>query len=266
MKNTILPFLKWAGGKRWLSSSRPNIFPKKYNRYIEPFLGSGAIFFKLQPEKAILSDTNHELILTYQAIKGDWEKVESFLKKHHNKHSPEYYYKIRGSKPTSIHGKAAKFIYLNRTCWNGLYRVNLNGKFNVPIGTKKNVIYDTDDFKNTSILLRNTDIIVADFERIVDLSQDGDLLFIDPPYTVKHNHNNFIKYNEKLFSWDDQIRLRDSMLRARERNVSIVATNANHPCLKKLYQRFEYQEVSRKSLIAASALKRGSTKELLIRG
>lgn len=260
----VVPFLTWAGGKRWLTSFKEDIFPKQYNRYIEPFLGSGAIFFNLKPKRALLSDTNKELIQTYQAIKTNWQKVEFLLKKHHRLHSSEHYYKIRNSKPYSSHGKAAKFIYLNRTCWNGLYRVNLQGKFNVPIGTKKSVIYNTDNYELISNLLTDVELISNDFEYTIDQAQENDLLFVDPPYTVKHNHNNFIKYNEKLFSWEDQIRLRDCLIRARDRNVKIISTNANHSCLKEIYKDFKCDELSRNSLIAASSNKRGRIKELLI--
>ena len=149
----VLPFLKWAGGKRWLTHHRDlGIFPDKYETYIEPFVGSGAIFFHLRPQKAILSDINKLLIDTYQAIKDDWRLVRKYLKQHHEKHSKRYYYKMREAKLLSRYQKAARFIYLNRTCWNGLYRVNTDGKFNVPIGTKSNVILDSDDFFSVSWL------------------------------------------------------------------------------------------------------------------
>ncbi len=134
---SAIPFLKWAGGKRWLTKTNLNLFPISYNRYIEPFLGSGAVFFNLHPKESVVSDINADLINTYLAIRTDWEKVCDKLKKHEKRHSQEYYYEMRGSNPYSISGRAAKFIYLNRTCWNGLYRVNLKGIFNVPIGTKK---------------------------------------------------------------------------------------------------------------------------------
>lgn len=265
MKNKqVVPFLKWAGGKRWLTFLDKNIFPKKFNRYIEPFLGSGAVFFNLKPKKSILSDVNTDLIKTYKTIRTNWQKVESALKIHHRKHSSDYYYKIRKSNPYSSHWKAAKLIYLNRTCWNGLYRVNLKGKFNVPIGTKKTVIYETDNFKDISDLLYNAEILTNDFEEIIDRAEKDDLIFVDPPYTVKHNHNNFIKYNENLFSWDDQVRLRDCLIRAKKRNVKIVSTNANHSCLKDIYKDFKHYEISRNSMIAANSKKRGRIKELLI--
>jgi DNA adenine methylase len=262
--NTI-PFLKWAGGKRWLVSSYSHVFPKCFNNYYEPFLGSGSVFFKLKPKVAVLSDTNAELIDTYYAIKHDWQKVVSLLKRHHNKHCRDYYYLMRSIKPRNMYSKAARLIYLNRTCWNGLYRVNLDGIFNVPIGTKSNVIYDSDDFESISSLLQNVVLRNQDFEKVIDQSVKGDLVFVDPPYTVKHKNNGFLKYNEKLFSWDDQIRLRDCLLRAIKRGVIIISTNAAHESILSLYQGdFSISYLSRKSLISSDSTKRTTCYELLI--
>lgn len=267
-KNLItIPFLKWAGGKRWFVHNHIDVLPDNYNRYIEPFLGSGAVFFSLSPDQAILSDINPELIDVYQAIKHDWQKVERYLVQHHNRHSHDYYYKIRASKPRKLHTKAARFIYLNRTCWNGLYRVNMLGKFNVPIGTKSNVLLDTDDFASVSMALANVTLSVCDFEITIDKAQSGDLIFVDPPYTVKHNHNGFIKYNEKLFSWDDQERLCNALVRARSRGASIVMTNANHPSVRKLYKNdFKLRKVLRPSVISGRPEHRKTTSELIVIG
>lgn len=262
----ILPFLKWAGGKRWLVSSYSDLLTFPYKRYIEPFLGSGAVFFHLTPKKAILADSNKELIKTYQAIKDDWKGVKRELQKHHCNHSKKYYYAVRGSNPRTPHTKAARFIYLNRTCWNGLYRVNLHGEFNVPIGTKTNVILDTDDFEAISKLLKNADLRVGDFESVISLAGPGDLVFVDPPYTVKHNLNGFVKYNEKLFSWDDQIRLKECLTQAKQRGARIVVTNAFHDSVKRLYRGFgEFLTLTRSSIIAASSARRKECEELVIR-
>lgn len=265
-KVAIKPFLKWAGGKRWLVAQHLSIFPSSYNRYIEPFLGSGAVFFSLRPKKAILSDTNKDLINTYSAIKADWRKVLSTLKKHHKNHCKEYYYQIRSSKPKPESSQAARLIYLNRTCWNGLYRVNLKGEFNVPIGTKTDVIMETDDFAKVSELLKNAILVNSDFEYVVNQANAGDLLFIDPPYTVRHYQNGFIKYNEKLFSWNDQERLSECLKRAKKRGASIVLTNASHRSIRKLYEdSFILETVKRSSIIAADPSNRKQSKELIIR-
>lgn len=262
--DSVQPFLKWAGGKRWLVEKHLTEFPEHFGRYFEPFLGSGAVFFSLAPKDAVLSDLNAELVEAYCAIRDDWEKVLGVLKLHHRMHSSEYYYKIRSSAPKLPHTKAAKFIYLNRTCWNGLYRVNLNGGFNVPIGTKKNVILDTDDFLAVSQRLSSVDIRSCDFEETIEQAQRGDLIFADPPYTVKHNFNGFIKYNEKIFSWQDQERLSISLKKASDRGCYIVSTNAHHPAVRELYGEFDLRSLDRSSVIAASSSYRGRYAELFI--
>lgn len=269
MKNIhveITPFLKWAGGKRWLVNNYSDLFHKDYNRYIEPFIGSGAVFFHLRPKKAIIADLNKDLINTYLVIKNDWQKLFKYLKVHQKKHSNEYYYEMRSLHYSDKIKEAAKFIYLNRTCWNGLYRVNLEGEFNVPIGTKENVILGTDNFELISNQLRKVKILNYDFQRIVDMSDKDDFLFVDPPYTVQHNNNGFLKYNEKLFHWDDQVRLRDSLMKAKKRGVKIVLTNADHPSILNLYESdFDIIRVNRISKIAAKAEFRNSCNELIIR-
>ncbi len=263
---TVLPFLKWAGGKRWLANKHEALLNIEFNRYIEPFLGGGAVFFKLSPSKAILADTNTQLIETYQAIRDDWKKVQHLLRKHHRNHSKDYYYRIRLQRPTSLIVRAAKFIYLNRTCWNGLYRVNLKGEFNVPIGTKTNVVLDTDDFESISSLLSGTELMNADFESTLSHATRGDFVFVDPPYTVKHNTNGFIKYNESLFTWDDQVRLKYAVQSAVGRGAKVIVTNANHECLRDLYEGVGEQIIlDRASVIAGSSDKRGRFEEMVIK-
>lgn len=261
----IVPFLKWAGGKRWLVSTYPELLTLPFNRYIEPFLGSGAVFFHLAPQQAVLADRNQELIETYQAIKDNWKLVKQELQKHHRNHSKQYYYVIRDSRPRTQHTRAAKFIYLNRTCWNGLYRVNLRGEFNVPIGTKTKVVLDTDDFQSIARLLQTAELRVSDFEPIIDLAGSNDLIFVDPPYTVNHNLNGFIKYNEVLFSWRDQIRLRDCIGRAKDRGATIVLTNAYHKSIKQLYREIgSHTRLKRNNVLAADSTKRKVCEELLV--
>ena len=211
----IVPFLKWAGGKRWLTKYREALFDTEYERYIEPFLGSGAVFFDLCPERAILSDANGDLIETYHAIRDDWQRVYAYLQDYQQRHSKDHYYATREKTLRNPFTRAARFIYLNRTCWNGLYRVNKDGKFNVPIGTKSTVLLDSDNFSAIAEQLNKAEISTTDFEVTIEKCRQGDLLFVDPPYTVKHNHNGFIKYNETLFSWDDQVRLHHSLVEAK---------------------------------------------------
>ena len=257
------PFLKWAGGKRWLSTSYPQIFPTQFDRYVEPFLGSGAVFFGLQPKRAVLSDMNSELILTYRAIRDDWRAVQTALDRHRQKHSAKHYYEERDRVRRTPHEKAARFLYLNRTCWNGLYRVNLRGKFNVPKGTKDNVFLPTDDFHAISNLLANVKLITNDFEKIIENTKNGDFLLIDPPYTVKPNLNAFIKYNEQLFTWDDQVRLASVVFRAATRGIKILITNADHEEIRNLYHDTGFfKTLYRYSVLAGEKLSRGRTTEL----
>lgn len=266
MSKSITPFLKWAGGKRWLTQKHKELFPKDYNRYFEPFVGGGATFFHLRPQSGIISDCNNNLIETYQSIKDEWQSIVEHLQVHHKKHTKEYYYGVRAFVPHTQSARAARFIYLNRTCWNGLYRVNKNGGFNVPIGTKKNVVLDSDNFEGISNLLQNIEIKNCDYSETISKAGKGDFVFADPPYTVKHNKNNFVKYNEELFHWEEQIKLRDAALEASKKGAKIMITNAAHEAVIELYKNdFEILVLSRKSVIAASSGKRGKYEEIVIR-
>ncbi|EPG8383838.1 Dam family site-specific DNA-(adenine-N6)-methyltransferase [Pseudomonas aeruginosa] len=260
------PFLKWAGGKRWLVEKHSHLLNIEHERYIEPFVGSGAVFFSLLPTSAILCDKNERLIEVYEAIKNEWKKVADLLQIHHRKHSPEYYYQIRLKRLRTPETRAAQFIYLNRTCWNGLYRVNKNGEFNVPIGTKKNVVLATDDFEKIARHLKNTELFSGDFEIALEKAGRGDFVFIDPPYTVKHNYNGFLKYNESIFSWEDQIRLRHAVERAVLRGAKVLVTNACHDSIKRLYENLgEISTLNRASIIAGKSSARGRYEEVVIK-
>lgn len=265
-RKTVAPFLKWAGGKRWLVDRYFSYLDVQHNRFIEPFLGSGAVFFRLMPKTAILCDKNEQLIETYSAIRDDWALVERYLHDHHRKHSKEYYYEVRSKRPRSPASRAARFIYLNRTCWNGLYRVNLSGEFNVPIGTKINAVLETDDFEYISQLLSSVELLAGDFELALSQAGDGDFVFIDPPYTVKHNFNGFVKYNESIFSWDDQVRLRDCVASASARGAKVIVTNACHESIKEIYRDVgEVEVLSRASVIAGKRGARGRYEEVVIK-
>lgn len=264
--NNLSPFLKWPGGKRWLIRRDYNIFPQDYNHYYEPFVGSGAIFFKLKPTVATLSDINPELIDMYVVMRDFSNELGEVLKRHQVNHCKEYYYEIRKSENFEMVEKAGRFLYLNRTCYNGMYRVNKKGKFNVPIGTKSNCIYDLDLFQEYSKRLKETELLVSDFGKIIQRARKNDLVFTDPPYTVSHNQNSFIKYNNKLFSWEDQERLLEELVKARDRGAYIVSTNANYRQITDMYEKhgFYLQVLNRFSSIAAKATKRKTTEEVLI--
>lgn len=260
-----IPFLRWPGGKRWLCFQYSHLLPPNFNKYAEPFLGSGAVYFHIKPRKAILSDINVHLIETYCSIRDYPKKVYDRLTFHQSKHSDKYYYHLRDSVPNNAVERAARFIYLNRSCWNGLYRENKLGHFNVPKGTKTNILLPTDDFMKVSDALKYTQLRVADFARTIGSCREGDFLFVDPPYTVKHNNNGFVKYNQSIFSWDDQIRLREAVARAAGRGVQILVTNANHSSIHALYEDMGLKfELARTSVLAANSQHRNNTNELAI--
>lgn len=260
----LRPFLKWAGGKSWLAPEIKGLLPDNYGRYIEPFLGGGSIFLELQPTNALLGDANSDLIECYRALADNWQLVFRYLREHHKNHSNEYYYRIRSFFPKSPYTRAARFIYLNRTCWNGLFRVNKKGIFNVPIGTKNDVLYPYDQFSDISDSLANCELFDSDFEDLIERATEDDVVFVDPPYTVKHNHNGFLKYNETLFSWFDQIRLYSALERAANRGASIIGTNALHDSVTQLYaERFTIRPITRHSNLSADKRYRRPVQEML---
>ena len=263
----MTPFLKWPGGKRWLVKKHPEWLNRNgWNRLVEPFLGGGSAYFHLAPARSLIGDTNPDVIDTYIGVRDDPAGVQRHLRLHQRQHSSEYYYNVRAMRPRTPASCAARVIYLNRTCFNGVYRVNRKGEFNVPIGTKTAVVLPTDDFLALAARLRQSTIRLADFEDLVDDAGTGDLIFADPPYTVKHNLNGFVKYNEVMFSWADQVRLAESLAAARNRGAIILVTNAAHESICKLYRDhgFHLKPVERFSSIAATGTDRGKYSELLI--
>jgi len=221
-KKTLRPVVKWAGGKRWLAAHIHELKPRKWRgRYYEPFVGGGALFFALQPPRATLADTNKELITTYRAIQGDPDGVIRLLGSY--SYGKRFFYKLRDRAPRADHTIAARFLYLNRTCWNGLYRVTRDGKFNTPFGSYDNpTICDPERIRNASKRLRRANLFVSDFERCVSRAKKGDFVYFDPPYITGHQDNGFLKYNKQLFSWADQERLAKLAIRlVKRRNYSI---------------------------------------------
>lgn len=259
------PFLKWAGGKRWLAQSSRWLFPTVYERYVEPFLGGGAIFFSERPDHAVLSDSNPRLIATYKAIRDDWEAVVHHLANYAANHSDAYYYEARKAKRDSTAAEAARFIYLNRTCWNGLYRVNLKGEFNVPRGSKTKILMEADNFPGIAKALSTATLGVMDFETALADAKVGDFVFLDPPYTVSHNNNGFLKYNENIFSWADQQRLKEAAVKAAGRGASVLVLNAKHSSIESLYENVGcHHVVGRHSVISAQPKHRKEVEEIAI--
>lgn len=260
------PFLNWPGGKRWLVSQYEQFVMKDTQCHIEPFAGSGAVFFHCEPKKAVLGDVNEGLIETYQALSENPEKVLFYLKKHNKNHCKEYYYHVRSQVCLTPHTRAARFIYLNRTCFNGIYRVNKKGEFNVPVGTKSNVLHGDDDFLKWSQILSCANIHAQDFRKTIKNAKKGDYIYADPPYTVQHNNNNFVKYNEEIFSWEDQTDLCAELTSASTRGVNVLISNANHSSIRTLYNSkiWNIEEVMRFSGLAASGTRRKRISEVLI--
>jgi DNA adenine methylase len=266
MEGELSCFLKWAGGKRWLVNRHERLFPREFDKYYEPFVGSGAVFFSLRPSSGLISDTNDELINLYKTVRSAPEDLMRILRRHSRNHSTSYYYVIRARRPTDTTEQAARMLYLNRTCWNGLYRVNKQGEFNVPRGTKDAVLLPTDDFLAASKALRRVRIRCCDFEKAIAQTEKGDFLFIDPPYTVRHNNNGFIKYNERIFSWEDQLRLNSVVGKAAKRGVKILVTNADHAPIREMYKPMgEIYSLPRETIIAGSLAGRKKTTELAIK-
>lgn len=259
------PLLRWVGGKRWFVDNYSYLFPCFYNAYHEPFFGSGAVFFYLNPVKAFVSDKNHWLMDTYEAIQKDYEIVEKYLKIYQKNHTRDFYYETRKKKHRNIYRRSAQLIYLNRTCWNGLFRVNRSGEFNVPIGTRDN-IFRAGEMEIVGDFLKNAEINSSCFTDALKKSCSDDFVFIDPPYTAKHNDNGFVKYNEKLFSWDDQVILRNIIEEKSQEGVKFLVLNANHESVKELYSNLgEIHVLSRASTLSSSSAHRGKTTEIAVK-
>lgn len=260
----VVPFLKWPGGKRFLApfiAQFVNLAAK--DRYFEPFVGGGAVFFRLQPDRAVIADRNPALIECYQILKRDPELVISTLKRARN--DEESYYRIRNSKPRTEHGRAARLIYLCRLSFNGIYRENQRGEFNVPYGYKtESKVAQPDLLIAASELLQSAEIECCDFAEATVRAKNGDVVYFDPPYTVAHNNNGFVKYNRNLFSWSDQERLALEAKRLSDLGCTVLVSNADHPSVRALYDGFKFMRIRRTSVMAASADFRGEVTEALL--
>ena len=264
-RSGVDPFLKWAGGKRWALSELLSHVPKQFNRYVEPFLGGASLFFGLRPTQAILSDMNSDLINAYVQVRDFPVELQRWLVWLEQHHSSEFYYQVRERSKGGPFWRALRFIYLNRTCWNGLYRVNLRGQFNVPIGTKTAVGFE-EGLSEQSTALQDAKLVVADFEVVLAQAAQNDFVYIDPPYTVRHNNNGFVKYNERIFGWKDQERLRSAIDDAKRRGANVLVSNAAHPSIRDLYKGLgEVIDLQRNSVLAASSLHRRPENEVLIK-
>lgn len=251
----IKPILKWAGGKRQLLPQLLPLVTMAEGRYIEPFIGGGAVFFALAKPGCVISDCNPELINMYREVADSCEKVIAHLK--HYSNDKDCYYHVRSQKwhdlsPTEA---AARTIYLNRTCFNGLYRVNKSGDFNVPFGGyKKPNFCDEENLRKASKLLSQTEISCCDFEKLLlEVAQPGDCVFLDPPYFPVSDYADFKRYTKEQFSEEDQIRVATTASVVASRGCHVLATNANHPKVLSLYDDFSIRVVPTKRNISSKA-------------
>jgi DNA adenine methylase len=270
----LLPlFLKWAGGKLQLIEQFENLFPPSFNNYYEPFIGSGAVFFyiksKLKPNKVILSDTNEELINCFVVVRDKPSELIELLSNHRKKHSKEYYYAVRSIESDRLDGvsKAARLIYLNKTCFNGLYRVNSKGQFNVPMGDYQNpCIFDKNTLLRASQLLQGVHLRVMTFEKVLDFAEKGDFVYFDPPYIPLSKTSSFTQYFKGRFSVKEQKRLSEVFYLLDLRGCSVMLSNSDHALTRELYRDYEKNivMVRAKRMINSVASKRGAINEAVV--
>lgn len=259
------PFLRWAGGKRWLLPTVAELVGgRPVDRYIEPFLGGASIFMGIAPSgQALLSDLNEDLIEVYQQVQVAPIAVASALERYEN--TADCYYRARLEQPKSAAARAARFVFLNHTSYNGIHRVNLKGEYNVPYGYRKSARIPTlGELEAVSRRLKKAVLTSGDFETVLDRAQSGDLVFLDPPYTVAHNNNGFVKYNQRLFSFEDQQRLAAAVGRIADLGAHFVLTNAAHESILRLFKPLgRVVTVSRRNAVGGKRAARGRADELL---
>jgi DNA adenine methylase len=267
-QESIKPFLRWAGGKTWLQNSIQQYLPSKINNYHEPFLGGGSVFINLKSigyikNEAFLSDRNKELINSYDIIKSELEPLIELLKEYRNE--KEFYYYLRSQNFQDKIQRAAQFIFLNRTSFNGIYRENLRGEYNVPYGFKSyKTLFDFDNFFKLRLLFENSFFDSIDFQDNLEKIERNDLVFLDPPYTVAHENNGFIKYNQKIFAWEDQIRLLEYIEHLKSKQAYFILTNAAHDNIDNLFKNVGKKIiVKRYSVVGGKGAKRKEISEYI---
>lgn len=269
------PFVKWVGGKTQLLSKIKDLMPKEYNRYFEPFVGGGALLFEVKPKEFLINDFNSELVEAYKSLtnKSDFELLKESLKAHENEHSEEHYYQVREMDKLEDfidlprHVRAARMIYLNKACFNGLYRVNAKGYFNVPSGKKKKVtcfeesnLNDLYNFFNSS----SYEILNGDFEEAVRNAKKGDFVYFDPPYDTWNDKNSFTSYAKNPFGKDEQVRLSNVYKALSNKGVYVMLSNHNTDFIRELYKDFNIHIVEAKRMINSKADGRGNVEEVII--
>lgn len=268
-----VPFVKWAGGKRQLMESITPLLPKRISSYCEPFLGGGAVFFSIQPQKAVVNDLNQDLMLVYETIRDDVDALILSLQTHEN--TADYYYMMRDMdrdkkaySALSRVEKASRLLYLNKTCFNGLFRVNSSGEFNTPFGHYKNPnIVNEPVLRAVSQYFSASSITFCseDFSQTLERVGKGSFVYLDPPYDPLSGTANFTGYNQGGFGRAEQIRLKEACDRLTKRGVKFMLSNSATDFIRELYQAYDVTVVKAKRAINANARKRGAVEEVLIR-
>jgi DNA adenine methylase len=266
------PFLKWVGGKAKLERAFAPLYPPgvALMRHVEPFMGGGALFFARAPARALLCDINVDLVDTYQAVRDEVELVLQQLQELAKQHGEQGYYEARERYNARDHAsraeRAALFIYLNKTCFNGLYRVNKRGHFNVPMGRyAKPAIADASTLRAASARLAGVDVRCSPFQALVELAKPGDFIYLDPPYEPVSSTANFTAYARDGFSQDDQRTLRDVFRELDRRGSKLMLSNSDAPLIRELYSAYKIDEVFAARAVSCDPGKRGPVRELVVR-
>lgn len=260
------PFVKWVGGKRALLTQLEALFPRSFERYFEPFVGGGAVFFHLQPETATLADYNADLINAYRVVRDNVEELIAHLHAHRN--DEEYYYMMRGLDPETLGPveQASRLIFLNRTCFNGLYRVNSKGIFNVPFGKHKNPnICNEEVLRGASFALRGTRLRHKPYMAVLEEARPGDFIYFDPPYHPVSETANFTSYTPGSFSAQDQKDLAETFMALANRGCKVMLSNSDTPLIRELYAAFHIETVMAPRMVNRDASKRGAVSEVVVR-
>ena len=270
----VLPlFLKWAGGKLQLIEQFEKLFPPDFRNYYEPFIGSGAVFFylksKSKPNKVILSDTNEELINCFAVVRDKPSELIEILLNHRKRHSKQYYYEVRDLESDRLDSvsRAARLVYLNKTCFNGLYRVNSKGKFNVPFGDYKNPsIFDINTLYRASQMLQGADLRVMTFDKVLDFAGKDDFVYFDPPYIPLSKTSSFTRYSKGEFSINEQNQLSEVFRALDSMGCLVMLSNSDHSLTRELYRDYDKNivVVRAKRKINSVGSKRGAINEIVV--
>lgn len=266
-ENRVKPILKWAGGKSSLLPSLKEFFPKKFNRYIEPFMGSGAVYFALREGcSAIINESNNEIVNLYEVIRDEPRELMRKLDDFSKQYSETFYYKLRES--IFIHSvfMAARTVFLNKTGFNGLYRMNSKGIFNVPFGKRKNcpALYLEENILRASVKLKSSLLKCEDFESVISKAGRGDFIYCDPPYDPVSKTSVFTNYTKSGFQRDAQIRLKSVCELAIDRGAMVMISNSSSDFIRELYREWDVREIKSKRSINSNPLKRGEITELCV--